>query len=706
MRARRGLIASCLLLALVSVGNATGDPARASVKPAAAPGPHHDHSDAAEHAAEDLAGTPISTIEKKTGDNAERIRRATGVRPGTARPQRGATAAGPATALAVSADPGQSGSWSSVIDTQVVPVFSALLPNGKVLIWASVGDNAAESYTDHSFTRAMVWTPSTNTFKRVDVQGSNIFCAGFSHLANGDILVAGGNANAELDGTVQTHVFHWQTETWTRGKDMAAARWYPSVAEMANGEATIVGGGPATAEVYQTNGAIRPLTGFTKYSNRVYPFLISRPDTQLGLLGPYATTYTVNTAGNGLITGSGTRDPIFRGYGSFATYDIGKTLVVGGGSLTEGGATEVPTKTAVVVNSNAGQVPTVTSTGSMSVGRRQFNATLLADGSVLATGGETSAATSNLVDLENAATSAERWNPPTGQWTVLASASRIRQYHSTAMLLPDGRVMTGGGGVCGRCMDVGYLEKNIEYFTPPYLFKHDGSGQLAARPVISTAPASISLNTNFTITSSQAASIRKVALVGLADVTHDVDQGQRYVPLRYSVSGTTLTVTGPPNGGVAPPGYYMLTVTDSAGVPSVAKIVKLAQGPRPLMSPVKLGTGTCIDLPGSSTAYRTYLWTYTCNGTKAQALTRLPNDSSLRVLGNCVDVPGSNFVTGQRVWSYGCNNSSAQKWQFGTDGTIRPVSKTTLCLAAASSLNKAVVRLATCNGTALQKWTW
>ena len=138
--------------------------------------------------------------------------------------------------------------------------------------------------------------------------------------------------------------------------------------------------------------------------------------------------------------------------------------------------------------------------------------------------------------------------------------------------------MTGGGGVCGICMTVGYLEKNIEYFTPPYLYKKDGSGQLAARPVISTAPAT-SASTPASPITPKAASIRKVALVGLGDVTHGVDQGQRYVPLTFTASGTTLTVTGPPNGGVAPPGYYMLFIVDAAGVPSVAKIVQVAKSP-------------------------------------------------------------------------------------------------------------------------------
>ena len=708
MERHRFIVVIGALSALVLAGASAVDPAAATGGPARAgaaqhghtaahehaPGHAHEHDDGPEHLREDLVGTPMRVIEQETAANAARIERQTGLRPGTTR-----------TRAAVAADPGQSGSWSPVTGTPVVPVFQAVLPNGKVLIWDSVGDNPAESYPDHSFTRAMVWNPADNTHKRVDLQGSNIFCAGFAHLSNGNILIAGGNANASLAGTVQIHVFDWRAETWSRGKDMAAARWYPSVAEMANGEEVIVGGGPATAEVYQTNGSIRALSGFTQYGGRVYPFMTSRPDTQLGLFGPYVTAYTLTTAGNGQITASGPRDSIHRDYGSFSPYDIGKALVVGGGSVTEGGAANVPSRTAVVV-AMTGLAASVTPTGSMSTGRRQHNATVLADGSVLVTGGMTSTASSGLVDLAHAATAAERWDPATGQWTVLASASRIRQYHSTAVLLPDGRVMTGGGGVCGICRTVGYLEKNVEYFTPPYLYKKDGSGQLADRPVISAAPAGVGVNTAFTVSSPQAASIRKVALIGLSDVTHSVDQGQRYIPLTFTAAGTTLTVTGPPNGGVAPPGSYMLVVVDAAGVPSVAKMVQVAKGPNPLLSQVKNSTGRCVDVPSSATAIRTYLQAYTCNASKAQALSRLPDDGSLRVLGNCADVPSRAFVTGQKIWTYTCNNTVAQKWVFGTDGTIRPTGNTAVCLAAASTANNAAITLATCNGAALQKWSW
>jgi hypothetical protein len=689
-----------LILTLSLLVLAAGPPfALAAAEPAQA----HAHAtdDGSEHAAEDLAGTSVDQIERQTAVNADRIARETGRHSGTA--ARSTSAAG------VSADPGVSGRWSPVLATDVVPVFEAVLPDGKVLMWDSVGDNAAETYPVQTFTRALVWNPADDTFKRVDVQGYNIFCAGFTHLQNGNVLVAGGNKDTSLAGIVQTHIFDWRNETWSRGPDMAAGRWYPSVAEMANGEATIVGGGPPTHEVYQTNGLIRRLGNATDstYGGRLYPFMSSRPDVLLGLYGPYDVMKTLVTSGDGAVTGSRARDGAMRDYGSFATYDIGKTLVAGGGNLTEEGLTNVPTRTAVILDTNTGSVPSVTTSGSLNTRRRQFNTTVLADGSVLATGGETSAAVSTLVDLDHAAPAAERWDPATGVWTALASASRIRQYHSTATLLPDGRVLTGGGGVCGICMNVGYLEKNVEYFTPPYLYAKDGSGNLASRPVISSAPAGIGINTGFAVTSPQAGTIRKVGLVGLSSVTHDVDPGQRYVPLKFTVSGTTLTVTGPPSGGAAPPGYYMLFITDGSGVPSVAKMVQVAKGPTPLMSAVKNSAAArCIDVPQSSLAIRTYVQAYTCNNSKAQALTRFPVGSTLRVLGNCLDVPSQHFVSGQRIWTYSCNGSKAQTWTFSTSGTVRPTAATALCLAASGTTNGAPIVLATCNGSSMQKWTW
>jgi hypothetical protein len=184
--------------------------------------PADDHQTDLEHAEQDLVGVPITEVERQTRANAARIKTATGVAPGG----RTSTQIVPNASLSstAAADPGVGGAWSPMMPTDVVPIFQAVLPNGKVLMWDSVGDGPTESYSDHSFTRALVWDPDTNTSERKDVQGYNIFCAGYTQLADGRLLVAGGNRDSALSGIVQTHIFDWRTETWSRGPDMAAAR--------------------------------------------------------------------------------------------------------------------------------------------------------------------------------------------------------------------------------------------------------------------------------------------------------------------------------------------------------------------------------------------------------------------------------------------------------------------------------------------------
>ena len=150
-------------------------------------------------------------------------------------------------------------------------------------------------------------------------------------------------------------------------------------------------------------------------------------------------------------------------------------LVAGGGPST---------KTALVIDIN-GATPQVSATAPMAFGRRQHNLTVLADGTVLASGGNSSGA--SLVDLNAGVYPAELWDPATGQWRTLAAMQVTRQYHSSALLLPDGRVLSSGGGICGTCDQVGYLAKNAEIFSPPYLFQADGT--LAPRPSIDAAPA-------------------------------------------------------------------------------------------------------------------------------------------------------------------------------------------------------------------------
>ena len=209
----------------------------------------------------------------------------------------------------------------------------------------------------------------------------------------------------------------------------------------------------------------------------------------------------------------------------------------------------------------------------MANGRRQHNLTVLADGTVLATGGNSSGAP--LVDLNNGVYPAELWNPATGQWQTLAAMQVTRQYHSTALLLPDGRVLSAGGGICGTCDSVGYLAKNAEVFSPPYLFKKDGSGELAPRPEITSAPDEVTYDAPFAISTPNAASISKVALVRLGAATHSVNMEQRYVPLSFTADSGAVNAIAPANANVAPPGVYMLFVIGADGVPSVARMVRV-----------------------------------------------------------------------------------------------------------------------------------
>ena len=455
------------------------------------------------------------------------------------------------------------GQWGPVVDWPVVAINAALLPNGKVLAYDSVGDGATESFPDQTFTRATVWDPATGSQTDVRLNtGYNIFCSGLAHLLDGSLFIAGGNKDQELNGISQTHLFNPATNTWSLGPNMAAGRWYPSVTPLSNGEMVITEGGPDIPEVRQTDGTLRSLSS-ASLNLPLYPWMDVAPNGRTFVSGPDPTMRSLDTAGTGSWATLAQRDGISRDYGSHAFYDIGKILVSGGA------ASEADSR---VIDLN-GSTPQVSATSPMAFGRRQHNLTVLADGSVLATGGNSSGAP--LVDMNAGVYPAELWNPATGSWKTLASMEVTRQYHSTALLLPDGRVLSAGGGICGECDRVGYLAKNAEVFTPPYLFKKDGSGQLAPRPTISSAPSSAGYGSQIQIATPDAASIQKVALVRLGAVTHSVNMEQRYVPLGFTAGSGSLAATVPVNVNVAPPGFYMLFIVNGAGVPSVAKMVQL-----------------------------------------------------------------------------------------------------------------------------------
>ena len=517
----------------------------------------HDGAIGDQHAAEDSVALKDAATERRLADAT------------VARSSVDADAA----AAAVVGNEGEVGQWGPVVDWPVVGIHVALLPNGKVVAWdaSALDDRSYTTTTDHTFTRATVFDPATGAQTAAWVSGHNIFCAGLAHLSDGTLFTAGGNLDVLSNGIVNTYTFNAGSNSWTLGADMTWARWYPSVTPLTNGEMLITGGRPWIPEVRRTDGSIRALSEQTGSMDvPFYPWMDVAPDGRVFYAGPDDVLRKLDPAGGGAWQTFGPRgDGENRDYGSHALYDVGKILVAGGGPSS---------RTARTIDMN-GTTPQVSPTASMSFGRRQFNLTTLADGTVLATGGNSTGA--HYIDMNGGVYQAELWNPATGQWKTLAAEQVTRQYHSSALLLADGRVLSSGGGICDDCDRAGYLGKNAQIFTPPYLFKKDGSGELAPRPEISSAPSELPYGAVFQITTPNAASIGKVALLRLGAVTHSVNFEQRYVPLAFSKGDGQLAATVPQNANLAPPGVYMLLIVDDAGVPSVAKMVRIGSDAPP-----------------------------------------------------------------------------------------------------------------------------
>lgn len=473
------------------------------------------------------------------------------------------------------------GQWSDVESWPVIAVHANLLPNGKVLAWDATPDDTDDDphTTDNYTTRVSLWDPVTNIHIPTNNDtNADLFCAGSAQLWDGRVLFAGGDSgrnglNAPLPNT---NIYDPTTNTWRGVANMVAPRWYASVAALANGEMLTYAGRytpDPIAEVFQFNETWRTLDIQEPLGNSIdYQWMQATPEGKVMSFGPQNTLSSIDTEGAGSLTLGPKRDDFpERRYGSYAMYDIGKVLV-SGGTIKDGGA---PSFTSSVVIDTATQQST--DTGSMAFGRTQHNLTILADGSVLATGGNTDGAA--LVSEVAGVFRPELWSPDTGQWRPMNDMVIDRQYHAIALLLPDGRVLSSGGGYCGTCYEIGYEEKNAEIFSPPYLFSSGDT--LAVRPVITSSPETMDYGVNYPVSTDQTNLISKAHLIKLGAVTHSQNQDQRLVPLTFSRSADVLQISAPASRNIAPPGHYMLIVVNNSGVPSVSKIVRIGQ---PLLS--------------------------------------------------------------------------------------------------------------------------
>jgi hypothetical protein len=296
----------------------------------------------------------------------------------------------------------------------------------------------------------------------------------------------------------------------------------------------------------------------------LYPFMFLLPNGYVFYAGPQYQTSLLDVQ-NGVWLPQNFNVPFLGG--SAVQYLPGKVMKCGNQGA------DGTSETAVIDFTAQNPAWRMTGTISPMTPRVEHNLTLLPTGRVLLSGG-----LSLRLDIATAERRPQMWDPLTEQYSdpdLLAPDPVNRDYHSTALLLPDGRVLSTGGEIKSHPTDRSRLTATI--YWPPYLF--DSAGALAARPVIDGTVSAVGYGSTFLLDSPQAASIASVVLMRPGSVTHAFNQEQRYVPLEFEAyGGDWLRITTPANGNLAPAGYYMLFIVNADSVPSVANWNQVGTG--------------------------------------------------------------------------------------------------------------------------------
>jgi Galactose oxidase-like, Early set domain/Galactose oxidase, central domain len=448
------------------------------------------------------------------------------------------------------ATPATAGQWTAPFQLGLVSIHAVVLHTGNVLLFSWPNNTVGSD--------AVLFNPVSRSITNIALTYQrDIFCGGMTVLSDGRVFVAGGHiyqgTRDPTQGVRNTTVFDPASNAWTESPVMDVPRWYPTTTQLGDGTVRVFGGTVNTGTNAVTVDSYNPSTNtLTTLPASASKAMVTYPRMKLTTTGllPWtnqATTWFFNPA-----TATWIKGPNLSGGGRGVTDT--SVLLPGLTKIMEiGGATSTATlNTAEILDLSASPLAWK-STASMSFARRWANAVLLADGTVLVIGGGASGYYSGPVFTP------ELYDPVTTRWTQMAAQKAPRMYHSTAVLLPDGRVLSAG-------QSSGSLEQTGEIFSPPYLFA-------GTRPTITSAPTSVRYNRQFTITTPNFASIGRVALVRAGSVTHSNNFDQRYVDLTYTSNGSNgLTATSPPDSNHAPPGWYMLFILAS-GVPSVARWV-------------------------------------------------------------------------------------------------------------------------------------
>ncbi len=457
-------------------------------------------------------------------------------------------------------DPAVIGQWDSAFDFPAVPVHSIMLHTGKVLMFRGDGSVDESAGVPTTYT----WDPLTGQINAQD-PGANLFCVGQSILPDGQVLSTGGDIGGPHNGPIYVNIFDPVTETWSPAPDMRDGRFYPTNVALGDGttlifsgrdqdgvmnpevERFIPGGGPGGSDI------IEYLEGADKiHSNEQYPYMHLLPSGLVLKVGPSPETYTL--------------DPLTHLWQFVAESNYGmrfdatsvmlppgheRFMILGGYDPDD--PSPAATNTVEIIDISEPS-PTWSYTTPMNYARTHPDVVILPDGKVLVVGGSKDTRRHGIPALIP-----EMFDPETETWTEMAAQRLYRYYHSSAVLLPDGRVLSAGA------------DRNLtaEIYSPPYLFQGPG-------PIIDAAPESVGYGEPFLVETLEAANIASVVFIRPSATTHSVNMEQRYVLLSFTqVDSATLEVTAPLESNIAPPGYYMLFILDGNSIPSEALFVSL-----------------------------------------------------------------------------------------------------------------------------------
>ena len=521
------------------------------------------------------------------------------------------------------------GQWKTLsTQTPINPVHIALMHNGKVLFVSGSGSNpSAPSYT------AGVWDPATDTITTQTVQ-YDMFCNGMVTLPDGRQFVVGGTIlyNPAFTGSPRASAYDLTTGNFVELQSMAHGRWYPTLTTLSDGSVMVSSGLDETGATNTTIEIYKVGVGWSQPYNvgwnpPLYPRMHLLPNGNVFYSGSTPGSAIFNTTTHTWTDVATTNYSGTRTYGTSVllpltpanNYDP-RVIIMGGN--------DPATATTEIIDLGASN-PKWVYGPSMSEPRIEMDAVILPNGKVLALNGS--------ADNEDAATAslnADLYDPNTNTFSPAGAGAFPRLYHSGAVLLPDATVL-----VLGSNPEQGSYESHMENYTPAYLFNSDGS--MATRPMItSVTPGVIGYGATFQVQTPNAANISSAVLIRAGSVTHAFDMDQRLIGLNFTAGSGLLNVTSPPNSSIAPPGYYMLFILNSAGVPSLASFVQLSLAPTDqppkgqITSPssnVSVEVGQPVNFSGSGTAssgtIAAYSWAFPGGN---------PSSSTLASPGNVV----------------------------------------------------------------------